>query len=121
MKITERISRLLTLGMYDKLTKPQLPENLNNYVVAGNPGKSNLSFPEPLILPDEFKVSQNTFSVKDFFQYTVVGNSMSPDGICNGYELLAVSDLHEIETGDFIIIAVDNEFYKYRHHGRVPF
>lgn len=39
MSLEERIGRIITLGMFDRITGvPQHPNNMNQYVAAGNPG-----------------------------------------------------------------------------------
>ena len=119
MNITERISRIVALGLYDEMTTPDLPENFSHYVAAGNPGKTS-EFPESVIVPDSFKLGKDMCYKRDFNLYTVSGNSMSPGGILNGYELLTkpLVSLAEINVGDFILISVDDAFYCYRHKGR---
>lgn len=123
MELTERISRFLALGLYDKMTEVKLPSNIDNYVAAGNPGKSLMDFPEPINSMGSFKIGKSIFHTNDFVHDTVLGNSMFTDGILSGYELLSrpIRSIEEVCEGDFIIIDVDREFYKFRHHGRVPY
>ena len=121
MNFTERICRMIALGLYDRLTTPRLPANINSYVAAGNPGKSFPVYPNSVSLPETFTMGNKRCQRRDFITYTVSGGSMHPDGIRSGYELLTLpATVNEIITGDFIVIAVDEEFYKYRHHGLLP-
>ena len=123
MNSKERIGRILSLGLYDKMTTPNLPDVIDKYVAAGNPGKSYSKFPAQLPLPHDFTIGKKSFHMEDYFRYIVSGNSMSPEGIFSGCELLAspVEDSRKISTGDYMVITVDKEFYKFRHHNRTPY
>lgn len=121
MNFTEKICRMIALGLYDRLTTPKLPYNINRYVAAGNPGKTFPGYPCPVSLPETFTMGKKRWQKREFTTYTVSGGSMLPDGIRSGYELLTLpARVNEIEVGDFIVIAVDEEFYKYRHNGLSP-
>ena len=121
MNFTERICRIIALGLYDKLTVPKIPANINSYVAAGNPGKTFPVYPVSVELPNTFVLGKKRWKSSDFNTYTVSGGSMIPDGICSGYELLTLPvKAGEIRIGDYIVIAVDEDFYKYRHHGLMP-
>ena len=121
MNFTERICRVIALGLYDRLTTPKLPANINSYVAAGNPGKTFPVYPCSVSLPETFTLGKKKWQRTDFTTYTVSGGSMLPDGIRSGYELLTLPTIvNEIKAGDFIVIAVDEEFYRYRHHGLLP-
>jgi len=123
MELTERISRILALGLYDKMTEVKLPSNIDNYVAAGNPGKFQMDFPEPVNSMGAFMIGKSKCYTKDFLHDMVSGNSMLTDGIRSGHELLSrsIQGIEEVCAGDFIIIDVDKEFYKFRHHGRLPY
>lgn len=122
MEWKERISRFIALGMYDQMTTPELPENINHYVAAGNPGKSFSEYPSSLSIPDTFIMGKKQCKRQDYTIYTVSGNSMLPEGIRNGHELLTRSVVGNggVACGDFIIISVDNSFYQFRHQGKKP-
>ena len=123
MELTEKISRILALGLYDKMTEVKLPDNIDSYVAAGNPGKFQMDFPEQVNSMGSFMIGKSKCHTKDFFHDMVSGNSMLTDGIRSGHELLSrpIKDIEEVCAGDFIIIDVDKEFYKFRHHGRLPY
>ena len=120
MEWKERISRILALGMYDRMTTPRLPKDVNRYVAAGNPGKTFPEYPASLSIPNTFEMGKRRCTMQDYTLYTVSGNSMLPEGIHSGYELLAkrVDSIGDVRFGDFIIITVDEKFYQYRHHGK---
>ena len=120
MEWKERFSRILAFGQYDRMTTPRLPENVNHYVAAGNPGKTFSEYPEPLTIPTSFVMGKKQCNRQDYTLYTVSGCSMLPEGIHSGYELLTkeVEDSIDLHLGDFIIITVDDHFYQVRHHGK---
>lgn len=121
MNKKEIFGRLASFGLYDKMTTPDLPDNVDEYVVAGNPGMG-LLFPKPIEVPDTFNMGGQECYKRDFTFLTVSGNSMSPCGIYSGYKLL-LKPIHthsEISVGDYIVIAVDKAFFKFRHHGQNP-
>mgnify|MGYP002624123040 CR=1 FL=1 len=122
MDLKERISRVVTFGMYDRMTTPKLPNNVDHYVAAGNPGKTFSEYPASLVIPETFTMGRKQCSRQDYTLYTVSGSSMLPEGIYSGYELLTrrVNDCREIRLGDFITISVDRQYYKFRHHGKNP-
>lgn len=119
MTLKERISRIIAWGMYDKMTTPILPKDINHYVAAGNPGKTYPTYPVSLQIPDVFMMGKKQCYRKDYFFYTVFGNSMLPEGIRSGYELLTKPVKGEdVRLGDFIVIKVDSHYYQMRHHGK---
>lgn len=121
MNVTEIIGRFMAFGLYDKMTTLDMPQNIEDYVVAGNPG-IGYPFPKSILIPDMFSMDGQVYNRQDFSLLTVSGNSMSPCGIYNGYELLThpIHEPSEILRGDYIVINVDVAFYKYRHHGQNP-
>jgi len=121
MNLAERICRIIALGLYDRLTTPNLPANINHYVAAGNPGKTFPAYPDSMAIPDSFLMGKRKRQFREFVTYTVSGGSMLPDGICSGYELLTVPVTADaVRLGDYIVIGVDEAFYKFRHHGLIP-
>jgi len=121
MTLKEHISRIIALGMYDKMTTPTLPLDVNHYVSAGNPGKTFSQYPASLPIPDTFIMGKSLCNRNDYNLYTVFGNSMLPEGISSGYELLTQRVMSEqVRLGDFIIIEVDRSYYQKRHHGKKP-
>lgn len=119
MNWKERLSRIIALGMYDRMTTPQLPANVEHYVAAGNPGKLFSEYPESLQIPPTFTMGKKQCRREDYHLYTVSGNSMLPEGIRNGYELLTQPVAgDEVCLGDYIIIEVDGQYYQVRHKGK---
>lgn len=122
MSLEERIGRIITLGMFDRITGvPQHPNNMNQYVAAGNPGIVAQKYPQPIVIPDNFVMDGKMCHKNDYQYRTVFGNSMLVDGIHSGWELLLnpVND-GDIKQGDFIVINVDREYFKHRHHTKDP-
>lgn len=116
----ERISRIIALGLYDRMTTPKLPNNAEHYVAAGNPGKTFSEYPISLQIPATFVMGRLKRQRQDYTLYTVSGNSMLPEGICNGFELLTRPATEaDVHMGDFIVIAVDGNYFQERHHGRI--
>lgn len=115
----ERMSRIIALGMYDRMTTPKLPSNVAHYVAAGNPGKTFSEYPVSLQIPDIFIMGKQECRRQDYTLYTVSGNSMLPEGIRNGFELLTlpVAEI-DVRLGDFIVIEVDSNYFQVRHSGR---
>lgn len=115
----ERLSRIIALGMYDRMTTPKLPSNVAHYVAAGNPGKTFSEYPVSLQIPDTFIMGKRECRRQDYTLYTVSGNSMLPEGICNGFELLTLPVTEvDVRLGDFIVIEVDRTYFQVRHRGR---
>ena len=113
----EWLYRILALGLYDKLTTSphsEITENIDHYVAAGNPGKLGS-------ISDSSLSSNFVYESDDSF--IVSGNSMFPDGIKDGYILRTrpINSIKEdIKCGNLIVISVDEDFYRMRHHGRSP-
>jgi hypothetical protein len=121
MNALEVIKRIVTLGDYENITGRNDIKNIDEYVTAGNPGKPSDEYPPLTVIPDNFIMNGQSYHVCDYNLYTVLGHSMEPDGILNGYRLIARAiNAKEIKIGDFIIIDVDDEFYKKRHNGVLP-
>lgn len=119
MNWKERLSRIIAIGMYDCMTAPQLPHNIEQYVAAGNPGNASHEYPDSLPLPATFVMGGKKHNLQDYRLYTVSGNSMLPEGIHNGYELLTLPIAGEkVSFGDFIVIEVDRTYFQFRHHGK---
>ena len=115
----ERLSRIIAFGMYDRMITPHLPENIGHYVAAGNPGKTFSEYPVSLQIPPTFTMGKKLCRRQDYELYTVSGNSMLPEGIRSGYELLTLPIVADnVHLGDFIIITVDDGFYQVRHQGK---
>lgn len=115
----ERMSRIIALGMYDRMTTPKLPNNVEHYVAAGNPGKTFSEYPVSLQIPVSFVMGKMECHRQDYTLYTVSGNSMLPDGIRNGFELLTYPATEDdVRLGDFIVIEVDSDYFQVRHRGR---
>ena len=120
----EWLYRILAFGLYDTLTSAPgatvIAENKEHFVAAGNPGKLGIA---PASGPfDNGKENRVSKSSEEENFYTVSGNSMSPDGIKNRYILLTkpIKDITDIKEGNLIVIKVDEDFYRMRHHGKVP-
>lgn len=116
----ETLYRILSFGLYDTLTVTPgadvVAKNITNYVAAGNPGKLGSSFDSDLLSTTN-KVIELTQDM-----YIVSGNSMLPAGIKENYILFtkAIDDVGSIKEGKLIVIDVDKDFYKSKHHGRDP-
>lgn len=121
MELNETLKRVLALGLYDKMTTPKLPENIDQYVAAGNPRKQMADFPSYFPLPAMVEVGGENVPLNKMHLLIVSGNSMSPEGILNGDEvLLSKVQVCDVSYGDYIVIMVDPEFYQHRHHGKRP-
>ena len=121
MNTWEVIKRIVTLGDYENITGRNDIQNIDDYVTAGNPGKPSIEYPSIPSIPDTFTMNGQTYHLCNYNLYTVLGHSMEPDGIMNGYRLITKAvEAKDINTGDFIIIEVDKEFYKSRHNGALP-
>lgn len=122
MRIEERIGRIISFGLFDRITGVKLhPSNMDKYVAAGNPGIVAQKYPHPVDIPDGFLLGGKKCHKEDYLYRTVFGNSMLVDGIHSGWELLLKPITHqEIAQGDFIVINVDKEYYKHRHHSKDP-
>lgn len=116
----ETLYRILSFGLYDTLTDIPVPveivENRKNFVAAGKPGKLDSSTDSKL-----YHNANNLSELTDD-QYVVSGNSMLPDGIKDGYILYTkpINDITDIKQGNLIVIKVDEDFYRARHHGKNP-
>ena len=116
----EWLFRILAFGFYDTLTEipgaDVIAKNNEHYVAAGNPGKLGSSS-ESDLLNNANNVSELT---EDAF--VVSGNSMLPDEIKEGHILHTkpINDVGDIKQGNLIVIKVDEDFYRKRHHGRNP-
>lgn len=115
--ISERIYRIFAFGLYDRLSTSSLSKNIEHYVAAGNPGKLCTSSDSD-ITDDQIK--NNVLQSPDLF--FVSGTSMSPDEIEDGFILSSrpIKQVDEIKMGELIVISVDEDFYRMRHHGRRP-
>lgn len=112
----EWLYRILALGLYDKLTTSphsEITDNIDHYVAAGNPGKLGT-------VSDSSLSSNFVYESED--SVIVSGNSMFPDGIKDGYILHTrpINSIEDINCGNLIVISVDEDFYKMRHHGKSP-
>ena len=112
--------RILSFGLYDTLTATPgaevVAKNINNYVAAGNPGKLDSSSGSDL-LSNANKVIELTEDIS-----IVSGNSMLPAGIKENYILFtrAIDDVDNIREGNLIVIEVDKDFFRSKHHGKDP-
>lgn len=122
MDIKERVGRIITFGMFDKITGAKCyPNNIDKYVAAGNPGVVAQAYPPPVEIPETFTMGGEICHKEDYLCRTVSGNSMLVDGIHSGWELLLrQTKVEGIEQGDFIVIDVDKEYYKHRHNKKEP-
>lgn len=122
MRVKERIGRIITFGLFDKITRvKQDSNNIERYVAAGNPGIVAQKYPHPIDIPDSFIMGGKKCQKEDYLYRTVFGNSMLVDGIHSGWELLLKPIEHrEIKQGDFIVINVDKEYYMHRHSSNDP-
>lgn len=122
MRIEERIGRIITLGMFDKITGVQPCErNIGDYVAAGNPGVVSHKYPQPIEIPDSFMLGGRVCHKGDYLLRTVFGNSMFVDGIPSGWELLLKPVYGQtINRGDFVVINVDKDYFKHRHGESTP-
>lgn len=112
---------VMGLGFYHKMITPDLPENIDQYVVAGNARKQMSDFPDPFTLPEKTELNGKIIPIHSYPMLIVFGNSMSPEGIKNGDEVLLSSiKAHDAVFGDYIVIKVDPDFYQYRHEGKKP-
>ena len=122
METKERIGRIITFGMFDKITgTKRYLDNIDKYVAAGNPGVVVQAYPPSVIIPKTFIMGGELCHKEDYLCRTVSGNSMLVDGIHSGWELLLrQTNVEGIEQGDFIVIDVDKEYYKHRHNEKEP-
>lgn len=119
MELQEKVKRAIGLGLYDKMTTPVLPGNIDQYVVAGNARRQMGEFPPSFALPQDAEVGGEFVPTDIYEMMIVLGNSMCPEGIKNGDEILLTDVVaSQIAYGDFIVIKVDPEFYQFRHNGR---
>ena len=122
MSLEERIGRIVTVGLFDRITGvAHRPNNVDKYVAAGNPGIVAQKYPTPIDIPDTFIMGGKICYKNDYQYRTVFGNSMLVDGIHSGWELL-LNPVKDgcIKQGDFIVISVDKEYFNHRHHTKVP-
>lgn len=122
MKVEERIGRIITLGLFDKISEvKKRPDNIDSYVAAGNPGVVAQSYPQSVDVPDSFYMGGKRCQKSDYVCRTVFGNSMLVDGIHRGWELLLKPvGMEQIKQGDFIVINVDQAYFKHRHSSKKP-
>ena len=118
MEIKERLGRIVTLGLFDKITSVKHnPDVLNKYVAAGNPGIVAHTYPHSIHIPEYFFMGGEKCHREDYTHRTVFGNSMLVDGIHSGWELLLKPvENREIKQGDFIVINVDKDYFRHRHN-----
>ncbi len=116
----ETLYRVLSFGLHDTLSVTPgadvIANNIKNYVAAGNPGKLGSSSDSDLLN------NANNVSKLEEDQYVVSGNSMLPDGIKDGYILHTrpIKDTTDIKQENLIVIEVDDDFYRMKHHGKDP-
>lgn len=117
MKLTERINRIITLGLFDRLNTPMQHSMESHIVAAGNPGKYQAVSVFEYPLPPEIDCDGKLYSTSETRTYTVSGSSMSPEGVFNGDELIVVpTEVSDIKQGDYIVIEVDKEYFLHKHH-----
>lgn len=112
-KIATYIENIITFGLADRLK--EMERVRGNYAAAGDPTEKSdkKSFLEEQ-KGKEVTVDGIDFIFKPDLTYEVVGDSMKPKGIYDGDVLLIESDYRgrKPKQGDFVIIKVDNDYYK---------
>lgn len=122
MTILEMFKQMVAFGEYDELTGRDCIQDKEHYVSAGNPGKPTRQYPLLFDIPDTFEMGGRECYKRDFVDFTVIGHSMEPDGIYDGYRILTkrANVEGDAPSGSFIVVGVDEDFYKKKHHGIKP-
>lgn len=102
----------VALGQNQKLLRSTIANDTVKRVAAGDPSLPICNCADRN-LTDTITVDGRTIDLADYESYLVCGRSMHPEGINDGDTLLARQLRYdEYKRGDFLIIAVDYEYYK---------
>ena len=113
MKVSTFIENIVTFGLADRLK--DMERVRGNYAAAGDPTyKVDVKDVVKELAGTSTEVDGTTYTFAEELTYGVAGISMVPKGILNGDVLLLkkYEAGHTAECNDFIVIKVDEGYYK---------
>lgn len=107
------LEQVMTLGHVRLFRNIGKEDDCITRVAAGDPALPISARNHHYDIPETFNVEGKTLRGADYDKYLVMGNSMLPKGIHNGnYLLVKKNEENTYQMGDFLIIRVDNDYYK---------
>lgn len=112
-KLMNVIEQIITFGQPDFFRNLDAPKDTIRRVAAGDPSLPIKNGVATYKIPATFVVNGKEEKGSEYEEYLVSGNSMCPEGICNGdYLLMKRNEKGIFHEGDFLIIQVDENYNK---------
>ena len=112
-KLSRLFEQIVTLGHGEQLLQWTTRQSGIKCVAAGDPALPCADSRVPNEIHELTEVEGQQINLASFEQFTVCGNSMLPQRIANGNTILVRKlPLDEYQSGNFLVISVDREYYK---------